>query len=712
MSFVDPHPVSLRMALCTITAVLCLAGIARAAEPSPQVLEAISQGVRNLIDDQDAVGAEVLILKNRKVVLHEVFGFSDLTTRRPLTRNTIACVRSMTKPVVGTAIQMLIDEGKLALSDRASKYLPAFDNNKSRAITVEQLLTHTSGFPLTLIDKQLSSYTGQRAVADQAGQKGPTGKPGVFVYSDSDSETLAAIVAQISGQPAEEFIRRRILEPLGMHDTFCVLSKDSPPRARVSSNHAGSPGLWHKYWDHQEAPFFPFFLGAAALYSTPADYAKFLALWMDHGQTGGQRLLSEEAIQRGLKPALPMLALGAKTPYPNGLPGMQLFYGQHWMVYEGAAKHTGPALPIFGHDGSDGTTAIAFPEQDLIALYFTQSRGGMSVFRFQELLAPLAGLPAPPVRTRLPVEKLRSFVGCYLDDKQHPAVWVQLCGKRMQLEFPDQGALLPLWPDARGRWDFGESVPGTSVSFEFDASGTATAMQVWAKDKQLVTYQRARPSKDWPTVEQLMALRRDKQGGNKVDELKNLELKGKLSVGPTQLDFSFLAAGPEQMVRRLSLPGRTETLIVDHARAVKQEPGQPPEELTGLFFDQAARRNPLARLGDWRKTFTTVEVAGKDQLDKEDVWIVRCAGGSQPPVTRYVSAKSGLLIEENDWITVKGIGTIPLSILFEDYRDVAGVKLPFRTTTESGVTGKQVMRVTEVKANPAIPPDAFSMPAK
>ena len=182
------------------------------------------------------------MLERRQVVLHEAFGWSDMDRKTPLAPNTIVCVRSMTKPLVGTAIQMLIDEGKLRPSDAASKYLDSFDNDKSRAITIEQLLTHTAGFPLTMIDKPLRSYSGGRAVVDQAGKIGPSGKPGSFRYSDTDSETLAAIVSEVSGEPVDLFIQRRIIEPLGMKDTFCVLGNESPPRSRVSSNHAGAPG--------------------------------------------------------------------------------------------------------------------------------------------------------------------------------------------------------------------------------------------------------------------------------------------------------------------------------------------------------------------------------------------------------------------------------------------------------------------------------------
>src|SRR5262249_13867614 len=121
---------------------------------SAEKVKAVLAGVRELIEDQEAVGAEVLLIKDRKVVLHEGVGWRDREARLPMQPNTICCVRSMTKPVVGTAVQMLIDEGKLALTDRASKYLPSFDNPKSREITIAQMLTHTSGFPITLIDKE------------------------------------------------------------------------------------------------------------------------------------------------------------------------------------------------------------------------------------------------------------------------------------------------------------------------------------------------------------------------------------------------------------------------------------------------------------------------------------------------------------------------------------------------------------------------------
>jgi CubicO group peptidase (beta-lactamase class C family) len=678
--------------------------------PAPETLNAVAAGVRQLVEDDEAVGAEVLILHKRKVLLHEAFGWSDLDRRTPLACNTIVCVRSMTKPLVGTAIQMLIDEGKLALTDRASKYLKAFDNDKSRAVTIEQLLTHTAGFPLTLINKPLSGYSGQRAIVDQAGTIGPSGRPGAFQYSDTDSETLAAIVAEVSAQPIDVFIRRRILEPLQMNDTYCVLEKDAPQRSRVSSNHAGSPGLWHKYWDREEKPFFPYFLGAAALYSTATDYARFVTLWLDRGWSGRRPLLSEAAVARALRPALPMLSPGANTPFPTSLQPLQPYYGQHWMVYMPPTPAAGNALPVFGHGGSDGTLALAFPQHDLMAFYFTQSRGGMSVFRFEELLAPLVGLRGAPPRIRLAMDRLAPLTGDYVESSGQKRAWVTIHRKRLRIELAGQGALLPLWPDSSGRWIFGESAPGVSVSFDKIDGGHATGMKLWHNETQLRPYRRVPPAGDLPTVDRLMAFRREKQGGDRIDQLRSVEMKGKLRIGSNQLATTLIAAAPDRVIRTINSQPGPVTTLVDGRRAHKKSPGQPVEELTGLFFDDARRISPLARLRDWRETATVVRIAGKDKLGDEDVWIVRVESEFEPPLTRYVGAKSGLLLKEEGWITAKGLGTVPRSVAYDDHRTVAGVKLPFRLTTESAVTGKQVMQFAECTPNPVINATTFALP--
>ena len=332
-----------------------------------------------------------------------------------------------------------------------------------------------------------------------------------------------------------------------MHDTFLVLGENAP-RARISSNHAGSPGMWHKYWDHEEKPFFPFFLGAAAAYSTASDYAKFLSLWLNHGKLGDRHLLSEAAVQRALHPAFAMLSPGSNNPYPTALKPLKPFYGQHWMIYqESMSEQHKDVLPIFGHGGSDGTLALVYPEEDLMVFYFTRSRGGMSTFRFEELVALLLGLEEAPPRTRLTLDQLKPYVGDYTVDGGKGHAWVTLCKNRLRLELPGgAGCLLPLWPDESGRWGFGETAPGIAVGFEKDQSQAVTGMRLLQNKTQLVRYKRFTPPASLPSVDRVMSFLREKQGGERIDAIHMLEMKGKLRAGTTEFDTVIEASGPKR----------------------------------------------------------------------------------------------------------------------------------------------------------------------
>jgi CubicO group peptidase (beta-lactamase class C family) len=287
-------------------------------------LQELAGVVRKFVEKDKIIGAELLVIKNRRVVLHEAIGMKDKERHVPMQPNTIFCVRSMTKPVNGVAVQMLIDEGKLSPDDLVSKYIPAFDNEKSKAITVKHLLTHTSGLPLSSSLKGLSYDTlhSMRDIADATGKRGPEHTPGRgFHYSDDNSDTLGAIVMQITGKPTEQFLQERLLKPLGMKDTLCVVQQDDPQIKRFSSAYAGTEGAWAKFWEPGRKPIFHFFLASQGMYATPLDYARFLAFLMDGGKVGDKQLLSKAALERIMTPAIAM-------EYPTNFDGVKVHYGQ------------------------------------------------------------------------------------------------------------------------------------------------------------------------------------------------------------------------------------------------------------------------------------------------------------------------------------------------------------------------------------------------
>ena len=338
--------------LPALVAVLLAALLALAAAPAPlraqdgfleatpesqglssEALQALADVVEDYVDREIAVGAELLVIKDRHIVLHEAFGWRDREAGIPMERDTLFNIRSMTKPITGAAAQVLIDEGRLALDDPASDYLSGFDNDDAREITIGQLLTHTSGLPLSTLTGT-RDYESLKAMADAIGAGGPEFEPGSkFWYSDAGADVLGAVVEQASASTLEDFVTERLLQPLGMVDTYYVGDPDDPRLDRVASLYAGAVGNWSRFWGPGDEPFYPYAWGSQSLYSTPLDYARFLAMWMDDGMSGDTQVLSPEAVTRTLTPTALMGSLGSDAPYPTRYPDLTVYHGQMAMLH-------------------------------------------------------------------------------------------------------------------------------------------------------------------------------------------------------------------------------------------------------------------------------------------------------------------------------------------------------------------------------------------
>lgn len=332
-----------------------------------EVLARLDRTVGTFVEMGRVVGAELLVIKNRRTVLHEVHGWRDRDEERPMEKDTVFNLRSMAKPLLGTAARILIDEGELSLSTRVGDVLPAFDHDAAAEITVEHLLTHRSGLPDGHPAGRKEDYPDLRSVADYWGVHGPSEfRPGAgMLYSDPGFDVLGVLLAEVSGRPLEDLVTERVLAPLGMASTFAMTDAADPRKERISSDYVWRGGGWKRYWRRGDGPLAPFVRGSGTTwYGSPMDFARLLALWMDGGELDGERILSRAAVERGLEPVSPF-------EYDCAIPGAEVRYGEAWIVYIGEAERR----IGFGHSGSDGTYAWAFPEQDLMILYFTQSRG-------------------------------------------------------------------------------------------------------------------------------------------------------------------------------------------------------------------------------------------------------------------------------------------------------------------------------------------------
>src|SRR5262245_33069284 len=152
---------------------------------------------------------------------------------------------SNTKPVIASAILILVQDGKLALDDRVSRYFESFNNPKSRNITLQQLLTHTSGFRIRPIffpfDEKADPHPTLSSAVDKFGKEGPEVEPGnSYSYSNAGFNTLGAIIEYRSGMSLETFLTKRIYEPLEMVDSS---NHEDPEKLyRMATVYRGSRG--------------------------------------------------------------------------------------------------------------------------------------------------------------------------------------------------------------------------------------------------------------------------------------------------------------------------------------------------------------------------------------------------------------------------------------------------------------------------------------
>lgn len=638
---------------------------------SPEGLQDLSDLVLSFVDRGEIVGAELLVIVHGHTILHQGYGWRDRDREVPMQPGGVFCVRSMTKPLIGAATWMLIETGELGLDDRVAGYLPAFDVEGRREITLRHLLTHTSGLPMSLImggdPRALKSL---RAVADLGGDCKLECEPGSeFHYSDQGTDTLTAIIEIVTGAPAEEMLRERLLEPLGMVDTTCLMSAGHPLRARTCSAYAGSAGAWIRFWSPEDEALFPIFLGSQGLYSTAVDYARFLDSYLPRGRADGRRLLGTNSVRSTLLPG-PYGMAGS-----TALPGLRADYGMLMQVWTRAGDAGEREAVVFGHTGSDGTHAWAFPEQDAMVLYFTQSRGTMTGLRVEEHLGALllgVAIDAPQA-----APAMDEYLGYYWEGEGDLYRAIVRDGDDLALEIVGK-AVVPLDYVGKDRWKL-RPQPSTLLAFDRDEAGVVTGYHIGDHVEYRFT---ARA--DLPTVDDVAGR---VAGAHRLEHLADagvVRLDGEIEIPKLGLrgDTMISLAWPDQWrvdevlgeeVSHVAFDGET------FRRSSSAGSVEPLEGEVGLLLLQS---DPFLRFGDWRREGVTLTVI--QELDGADghVLLVRAGDTSGPAPTMYVDLETGRVVRMDGLILLDGVGRLGQKVRFGDWREVSGALLPFRVEVE------------------------------
>jgi CubicO group peptidase (beta-lactamase class C family) len=701
-----PRPSALALA-ASLVATLTLAAegqepfpVARpeAVGVAPEALEGLAGVVRGWVEDGSVVGAELLVVQDRRTVLHRAWGWKDREQQLALEPGAVFNLRSMTKPVLGTAAQVLFDQGLLSPDDTLAARLPAFEGTAAGAITLEQLLTHRSGLDWNVCMDGPSL----EALSDCCAHVGPRAfVPGTsFLYSNAGSNLLASALVRATDTGLEELLEARVLAPLGMADTFALDRGDDPRLERCVSRYVrAAEGAWERSWGPADGAPLDFLQGAQGLGGTAQDFARLLALWMDGGLADGQRLLSQEAVRRGLRPA-------SLTDLPTTFPGRRAYYGQHWRLW---SRGSSGVVEAFGHGGSDGTFAWAWPARDLMVLYLTASVNTPTGIQLErELDRWLLGEAVGQV----PAD-LRPFVGHYWNAPKglirsvyvsaEGELWVDVVGTAAFALEPSSD---PLRFGVSGR-------PGFDVTFERDADGSIARLLPPEVTGEAPS-ERLRADPSLPSVDELIALRLGEVDPVSPGDLGVFRLSGTFShsSGVEGTDV-LLSDGELRSREEIARAGRApEVTLCNGPRAGTLSRRGRLRELSGSERDQALQARLAVVAGDWRRTFEHLEVVTRTEREGREVLFVRARGGEAPPSTFVVDAQSGLPLEVIGTLQLP-FGAMGKRTRLEDWRQVEGVWLPFRwvgsfAEESLGVATVQYERV-ETHVEPAA--DAFELVA-
>ena len=365
---------SLRFSL--IVAVSLAAALVRAADPSPPVCDDIQAAMQTFVDDHQLSGA-VSLIANRNEILHlGAVGSSNLETQRDMQTDDLFWIASLTKPFTATAVMILSEEGTLSIDDPVAKHLPDFaemtvgeERRPTKTeLTIRHLLTHTSG----VAGVKWPRGGDTRSLDVQAYELASLPlqfEPGLQWKYGNGLNVAARIVEVVSGMPFDDFIWRRITDPLQMPDTtFHMTGKQYRRFARnyrLNDDRSALAPAEHKLVTPEPeagADITP--SPSGGLYSTAGDLSRFCRMLLSGGELDGVRILAPETVAEMTTVQTGDLRTGFTPGNGWGL-GVCIVRQP-----QGVTRTLSPGT--FGHGGAYGTQSWIDPKKGLIYVLMIQ----------------------------------------------------------------------------------------------------------------------------------------------------------------------------------------------------------------------------------------------------------------------------------------------------------------------------------------------------
>ncbi|MEI9992395.1 MAG: serine hydrolase domain-containing protein [Rhizomicrobium sp.] len=370
---------------------------------SAEGLAKIAPTLQPVVDAGDLSGFVTLLWRHGEIAQLNTIGHRDIEKKLPMARDTLFRIASMTKPVTSLAALMLMEEGKFALSDPITKWVPEFKTMRvledaqgpldktvpaAREITFDDLFTHRGGPGLRIFFARSIAHEYQRVLGDVLNHDGAPDKwmqalstlpllyqPGERFHYSHSTDVLGFLVGRIAGMPFRDFLFQRIFKPLGMNDTDFYVPPQKRDRAavvyRMNNEKNVLEPLPFKQYDTPPA----FCGGGGGLISTADDYLQFARLMLNKGELNGTRLVQSATIElmctNRLTPAQRAIPFLGMIPMWDGMGfglGVSVIDAPEKLGFLGMG-----GVGSFGWPGAFGTWWQADPASDLIMIYLIQN---------------------------------------------------------------------------------------------------------------------------------------------------------------------------------------------------------------------------------------------------------------------------------------------------------------------------------------------------
>ena len=367
-------------------------------------LAAIDARLNQLVDNGDRSGVVMMLARDGEIEHVATAGYADIADETPMRADTPVRIASMTKPITAAAILILVEDGVLELDDPVSDYIPAFAEARvatslqideayelptatlERALTIEDLLTHTSGIGYVFdyqtdlgalyisedIYQGAADYTMAERMETLAGLP-LYFQPGERWHYSYANDVLGHVIEVAAGESLEAFMQARIFTPLGMEDTTFFPDEALMARLATLYTHNDVGDMVAVEGAADAVRNAPFAAGGAGLISTAEDYMRFARMLAAGGVLDGVRVLSQDSVDQMTTPHVPLEKM------PASMAGANMAFGYSVsVIVDGPGAHPFRRVGDYGWGGYFDTGFVISPASGVIAVVMAQEQPGPS----------------------------------------------------------------------------------------------------------------------------------------------------------------------------------------------------------------------------------------------------------------------------------------------------------------------------------------------